>query len=138
MFFTPGLSYAIQALVHLPEEGGLVRVRELADKARVPQAFLAKLMQRLARAGLVEGHRGPTGGYRLGRPAQEITIRSLAQVLEEDLGLPECVLTHKPCGVDPCVMHHVWGKLRPQFQDSLLDLNIHDLKIGHAQAIQLA
>ena len=128
MFFTPGLSYAIQALVFLPEDGGIVRVRELAEKAKVPQAFLAKLMQRLARAGLVEGHRGPTGGYRLGKSSREITIRDLAIVLEEDLGLPQCVLTHKACGEEPCVMHHVWGTIRPQFQDRLLNLSIHDLK----------
>lgn len=65
-----------------------VLVRELAERARLPEPFLAKVLQRLAQAGVLRSRKGRAGGFVLGRPAAEITLADVVLALEgrDDLG----------------------------------------------------
>lgn len=65
-----------------------VLVRDLAERARLPEAFLAKVLQRLALAGVLRSRKGRAGGFVLGRPASEITLADVVLALEgrDDLG----------------------------------------------------
>lgn len=130
MFFPTSLSYALQALVRLPADGSRIAVHDLAERADVPGPFLAKVMQTLAKASIVEGTRGPHGGYRLARLDTQITIATVSQALGEGLGLPACILENRPCNdPGPCLMHNVWLTLRPQLEDCLYGLSIHDIRL---------
>ena len=63
---------------------------ELAHEFGLSRNHLSKIMQRLARAGIVETRRGGGGGARLARPATELRLGTLIAVLEEDQPLVEC------------------------------------------------
>src|SRR5215212_8760506 len=92
--------YAVRALVDLaahPE----ARVREIAARTAIPGSHLAKVIQALARSGLVETTRGRLGGVRLARAPQEVTIREVVEAVQGPLRLRRCPLRGQSCPRDP-------------------------------------
>ncbi len=63
--------------------GELVTAAEVAARHELPPAVVAKVFQRLAQAGVAIGARGVAGGYRLARPAAEVTVLEVIEVFEE-------------------------------------------------------
>jgi Rrf2 family protein len=86
MRMSDGVEWASHCCVLLslvPPDQALPAAR-LAEYHGVPAAYLAKHLQALARAGLVETTKGPRGGYRLARPAAEITMLDVVEAIEGD------------------------------------------------------
>ena len=80
---------AIQHLLAAPP-GEYRSAREIAATHDIPPALLAKLLQRLARKGLVASHHGIKGGYQVVRKASEITLWEIIEALEGPIGTPDC------------------------------------------------
>jgi Rrf2 family protein len=81
---------AIRHLGLLP--GGSCRsAREIAEEYHIPPALMAKLLQRLARVGLVASLHGTKGGYQLARPASQIAVRDVIEAIEGPVALVECL-----------------------------------------------
>lgn len=72
---------ALSYLVHVGP-GRAANAREIAIHYGIPLELLAKILQRLARAHLVTSTTGPTGGYRLAKPAREISIGAVIQAID--------------------------------------------------------
>lgn len=85
--------YGFMAMRHLclAPEGQYWSARELADTFCVPPALMAKLLQRLARKGLLASHHGKMGGYQIARPASEITLWEVIEAIEGPPRLDGCV-----------------------------------------------
>lgn len=87
--------YALRSLISLgiaAEVGRrLVQVSELAENEQLPGKFLEQIMQTLKDAGLIESVRGKFGGYRLARPARDITIGSVVRLIDGPLAPIGCV-----------------------------------------------
>jgi Rrf2 family iron-sulfur cluster assembly transcriptional regulator len=79
--------YAVCGLFDLAYNGGgePVQVRVIGDRQRIPARYLEQIFQRLRRARLVRGKRGPGGGYTLARPPGEITVRDVIEAVEGPL-----------------------------------------------------
>jgi FeS assembly SUF system regulator len=67
----------------------------LATEARLPRATVAKVLKALAHAGVVAGARGAAGGYRLARPATDISVAEVVAAIDGAIGLTQCT-SHKP------------------------------------------
>ncbi len=80
--------YALSALVELHRQGtaGPVPIAELARRREIPVQFLEQLFATLRRAGILRSQRGVKGGYTLARPAGEITVLELVELLDGPLG----------------------------------------------------
>jgi Rrf2 family transcriptional regulator, cysteine metabolism repressor len=80
--------YALSALVELHRQGaaGPVPIAELARRRDIPVQFLEQLFATLRRAGVLRSQRGVKGGYSLARPAAEITVLELVELLDGPLG----------------------------------------------------
>ena len=80
--------YAVCGVFDLAYNGGgePVQVRVIGERQRIPARYLEQIFQRLRRAKLVLGKRGPGGGYTLARPASEITLRDVIEAVEGPLG----------------------------------------------------
>jgi Rrf2 family transcriptional regulator, cysteine metabolism repressor len=80
--------YALSALVELYRHGdsGPVPIAELARRRQIPVQFLEQLFATLRRAGVVRSQRGVKGGYTLARPAGEVTVLELVELLDGPLG----------------------------------------------------
>jgi Rrf2 family protein len=78
------------SLLALVPPGMSMPAAKLAEFHELPPAYLAKHLQALSRAGIVESVSGPKGGYRLGRPATEITMLDVVQAIDGDDNAFQC------------------------------------------------
>lgn len=111
--------YAVRIMAHLVSvpAGALVPRRFIQTAQSVPSAFLAKIVQALARARLVVTSRGAGGGVRLARRPEEVTLRQVIEAVEGPLFLNRCLVHPGACPRDRfCTVHPVWHRL----QDVLL------------------
>lgn len=69
----------------------VVNTKEIAEEYNIPVELLAKVLQTLAKSGLIESHNGPKGGYLLGKSPREITIAQVLENLEGPLGIMDCL-----------------------------------------------
>lgn len=85
--------YALLALSYLArsEAGRAVNTKEIAEQYAIPGELLAKILQRLARAQLVVSTPGPTGGYRLARAADSISIGSVVAAIDGAPAITHCM-----------------------------------------------
>lgn len=79
--------YALLAAIEMAAAGDrLVSASDVARRHGVPEAVVAKVLQRLVRAGIAVGTRGGCGGYRLTRSPSSVTVLDIVMVFEDDLG----------------------------------------------------
>jgi Rrf2 family transcriptional regulator, cysteine metabolism repressor len=81
--------YALRALVELHRHGDTapVPIAELARRGEIPVQFLEQLFATLRRAGVLRSQRGVKGGYSFARPATEVTVLDVVELLDGPLGL---------------------------------------------------
>ena len=72
---------------------------------------MAKVLNQLAREGLVKGSRGPKGGYRLGRAADEITLKEVYRAIEGPFELSRCMFGIPICDGSGCVLGDFFGEM---------------------------
>jgi Rrf2 family protein len=79
--------YAIAALHELgaAEEGSVLKIKEIATKAKVPQNFLEQILLELKKQGFLTSVKGAHGGYKLAQPLKDITLKDVVLVLESDI-----------------------------------------------------
>ena len=84
--------YALIALRHLNglKDGELATVKEISTQYGIPQELLAKALQQLARAKVIEAIKGPSGGYKLVRDPNEINMTKFFEILEGPMGIMDC------------------------------------------------
>lgn len=99
---TKRTEYGLIALIHLADPAGpVVSVREIAEQYPIPRRLLAEVVKDLARAGIVESHRGALGGYALARPAERITLGDVVVALEGAPLVTSCD-AHVDAGASGC------------------------------------
>jgi Rrf2 family protein len=92
--------YALIAMKHLAtrEDGTAASAREIAEQYDIPLELMAKVLQRLARRGLVTSLQGTRGGYRLARPAALISVAEIIQAIDGPLTVTACSTEAENCG----------------------------------------
>lgn len=88
----------------------LITTSEAAEALGVSENHLSKVLQRLTKAGLVRSIRGPKGGYRLARSADEVTLLDVYEAIEGPLPETTCLLAKPMCG-GCCILGGLLGKV---------------------------
>lgn len=97
--------YALRAVVRLAEASGRIQsTAELARHTRVPPGYLSKVLQTLARAGLVESVPGRTGGFTLSRPPSRLTVLDVVNAVAPVERIAQCPLGN-PAHARLCPLH---------------------------------
>ncbi len=134
MIFGASATHALRALAHLAaDERSDARLgRDLAREVGVPPHYLAKVLATLARAGVLVASRGVRGGYRLARPASEITLLEILEPIEGKRIRPGCLLRpDAPCSEDgACSAHAAWGGVKAAFTTFLESTTLADVRGG--------
>lgn len=128
MQFSTSIEYAVHGLIFMakrPPE--TVLVAEIAAAIKVPESYLRKVLQLLARAGLVASHRGVNGGFSLARDAHAITLRDVVEAVDGSLPTWCCVKEKKRCGETPCPVSSAFEVARGKMAESLAQTSIGDL-----------
>jgi Rrf2 family protein len=107
--------YAVRAMLALGQHSGdgWLSVPSVSAEMAIPERFLPRVMADLVDAGLVVGRRGRTGGYRLARPPDRITLLDIIAATEAEPDLRTCILRGGPCGLDGrCAVHDAFSGAR--------------------------
>jgi Rrf2 family iron-sulfur cluster assembly transcriptional regulator len=124
--------YAVMAMVELArqEESCPVRISEIAARQEISPSYLEQLFAKLRRGGLVESARGPGGGYRLVRPAEETRISDIFMAVGEPIEATRCKKgAAKGCTqlATRCVTHDLWDELGNQIHLFLNSVSLDDV-----------
>jgi Rrf2 family protein len=118
---------AVVALAKLPK-GAYAGAARIAREIDAPQNYLGKLLQTLAREGLVESQKGLGGGFRLARDARDITLLDVVEPLEHVSRWSGCILGRSECSdADPCAIHNRWKSVRDAYLRMLSRTTITEL-----------
>lgn len=124
---------ALHAMALLAGTGDrLVPTRDLAERLKASAHHLAKVMADLERNGLVQGVRGPSGGYRLARPAERITLKAVFEAIEGPLRVGKCMFGMPVCGGRECILGGFFKDVNQQVADKLTNTMLSEivLKMG--------
>ncbi|MBU0988387.1 MAG: Rrf2 family transcriptional regulator [Proteobacteria bacterium] len=122
MRLTRAGEYAVRCSLYLSSrpEGEIAIRREIAQVMDIPDQFLGKIAQQLARAGIIEIIQGPKGGYRLLISPEKLTLLDVVEAVTGEIFLNDCILRPKSCRRSPnCYVHLVWQKARNQLRQTL-------------------
>jgi Rrf2 family cysteine metabolism transcriptional repressor len=124
--------YALRAMVDLALHAGeeTVSRQDIAQRQAISSDYVAQLFRQLSAAGLVEGVKGPGGGYRLARDAAAISAGDVVQAVEGPVAVVHCTLPddNPPCNrVDRCVTHLLWKRLSATMTEFLDSVTLKDL-----------
>lgn len=114
--------YAVRCILYLSARkiGKVVSRREIAAAMEIPEMFLGKIAQELARFGFIEIVQGAKGGYRLLMAPDKITLLDVVESAIGEIFLNDCVMNPASCRRSPfCSIHMVWEKARKQLRDTL-------------------
>jgi Rrf2 family protein len=129
--FSTTSEYALRALVHLAREpeGSWLLGQDLAARANIPSNYLSKILWTLGNAGLLEATRGHGGGYRLARPADQITLLEVVRQFEGVYAEPGCLLgeQHECSDKNPCSAHAAWKKVKEAYVSFIRDTTIAEI-----------
>jgi FeS assembly SUF system regulator len=128
--------YAIVVLAQLAEGSGgsgeepVSTARALATRTSLPAPTVSKILKELAHSGLVTSQRGLTGGYRLSRSADEISVADIVRAVEGPIALTECN-RHEPepsCGyAGACPVEANWVRINDAIYQALTAITLADM-----------
>lgn len=131
MIFTTTTEYAIRGLAELVNRGGEktpVLLADLVEGTDLPREFMAKVFQRLVKAGILHSAKGRGGGFTLARPAGEISMMDVLVCLEGAQHFNGCVLGLDRCNdAMPCPQHENYKPIRMKLRDYLSKTTVADL-----------
>jgi Rrf2 family protein len=108
-------SIAIHAMVLIAKSKTSVNVIHISEITQTSRHHVAKVLQRLAKDGYVSSQRGPTGGFVLGKAANEISFLEIFESIEGKTQITHCLFSSPVCPLDKCIMNNVTRKLSEEF-----------------------
>ena len=130
MKYSQSTELALDSLFYMavhPEKADFA-VEDVAQAQRVSGSYLAKIFQQLVKAGLLRSHRGAKGGYALGRPLPQITLRDVVVVFEGSSPLYDCNAPSKPCGLGAkCLIRAAFSEAERRMHEVLQRVSLQDL-----------
>ena len=138
--FSKKADYGLLALQHIAtvqygdiSQARVVKTKEIAEEYHIPVELLAKVLQTLAKHGVIESHNGPKGGYLLAREAGKITIGQVLEAIEGPLGITDCYHDKEGSSclqMDYCNIRTPVLKIQDSIHQLLNSMTIEDIMGG--------
>ena len=122
--------YAIRSILYIAESGGNATVEEISNKMGISLPYMRKLFYKLAKAGLIESHRGRKGGYLIARPAAELSLWDIANVTEQTMAINPCLEDREKCSrntEEQCMVQQFFLGLQSQIEEEMKKTTIQSL-----------
>ena len=127
---TKKADYGLMALKFIAEHADSVSLsaKDIAEAYHIPPQLLAKILQRLAKEGLLRSHAGMNGGYTLSRGAKEITAFEVIRAIDGPLFITSCVTESGLCDLtNSCTIKEPLARVNESISDVLKKIRISDL-----------
>lgn len=103
-----------------------VNAKYLAEKLNASEAHLAKIFQRLRKSGLIRSFRGPTGGFILNKPAEEISFLDIFEIVESKIILNDCPLYKTGCPFEKCIFGDALKNVSQSIYQTFKNIKLSD------------
>lgn len=128
---TKKADYGLMAMKHLAEHArqGAMSAKDVAESYGIPQELLAKILQRLAKAGLVQSQHGMNGGYTLARDPRSISAFEVIKAIDGPLFITSCVTVRGECvQSERCNIREPLRKVNQSIEEVLKGITISAMK----------
>jgi Rrf2 family protein len=129
--FSKSCEYAIRSVIIIcqnSQQGLKTNVKEISERAGVPEPYIAKVMQILSKARVVQSIKGPGGGFYLSPESKELKLIDVVKAIDGDSLFTSCGLGLKECSEkNPCPLHNKFKGVRNDIKKMLEEIKIHDL-----------
>jgi Rrf2 family protein len=122
--------YALMAMKHLAlrADTGSTSAREIGEAYDIPIELLAKVLQKLARRGLLASQQGTRGGYVLARPATQISVADVIQAVDGPLAVTACGTTEENCEqYAKCNVRDPLWRIKDRILQALATCSVHEI-----------
>jgi len=122
MIYSKPCMHGLRAVIYIASRNveSPVRGEDIAREEDLPQPFLSKILKILSSRNILHSVRGPGGGFRLARTAEEITLLDIVEAIDGLTQFEECALGWKTCQDDkPCPLHNSWKEMRMGLKEYL-------------------
>ena len=121
-------SLALHAMMVLAKnQDRLVTTHEIAQTLGVSENHLSKVVQRLGHAGLISASRGPNGGLRLAKPASEMTLLQVFELIDGPMSSSNCLLGKETCPGGCCILGTLVKSVTQQVRDYLAGTTVEKM-----------
>lgn len=123
------VDYGLMAISHIAyrEEDRIVNSKHIAEEYHIPQELLAKILQKLARKGLITSQNGPKGGYVLAKDPHEITVGEVVKAIEGPIGLVNCSIRNDCQQIGKCSVRQPIQKIQDSIAQLLDSITIDEM-----------
>jgi Rrf2 family protein len=128
---TKKADYGLMAMKHLAERGprGACSAKDVADAYGIPPEALAKILQRLVKAGLLHSQHGMNGGYTLARDAHKISAFEVIRAIDGPLFITSCVTVRGECDQsERCTIREPLRRVNESIEQVLRRISIAEMK----------
>jgi Rrf2 family iron-sulfur cluster assembly transcriptional regulator len=125
--------YAVTAMLDLAlhHQDGPITLADISRRQGISLSYLEQLFARLRKCGLVGSARGPGGGYRLSRPAEEIAVADVITAVDEKVDATRCGGKGNCQADERCLTHDLWSDLSDQIYQFLKGISLAQLVDRH-------
>lgn len=125
--------YALEVAVDLAiyaDDENRVSIRSVAERRKLSEKYLERIVSMLKRAGIVKSTRGAYGGYCLAREPKDITVLDVLMAAEGDLAPVQCLTKDTDCGIDcdTCATRSTWNHIWELLKDAIKDTSIEQIR----------
>jgi Rrf2 family protein len=128
---TKKADYGLMAMKHLAERAhqGSCSAKDVAETYGIPQEALAKILQRLVKAGLLQSQHGTNGGYTLARDAAKISAFEVIRAIDGPLFITSCITVRGECDqTDRCTIREPLRRVNESIEQVLRHISISQMK----------
>ncbi|MDU8923991.1 Fe-S cluster assembly transcriptional regulator IscR [Pasteurellaceae bacterium LIM206] len=125
--------YAVTAILDIAINAGTdpVTLADISERQNISLSYLEQLFAKLRRYGLVKSVRGPGGGYKLAKPANEISVGMVIAAVNENISVTRCLGQGNCKGGSVCLTHSLWEELSNRIEDFLNTITLGELVSKH-------
>jgi len=121
MLLSKSCVYGIRSMIYLTlkHENNFVQIKNISGDLGISFHFLTKILQLLTQGGLVHSFKGPKGGVKLAKPAENISLLDIVTIVDGTDLFEQCILGLPGCNQQkPCPLHDDWDRQREVIKNS--------------------
>lgn len=127
MRITHEADYAIRIMYCLAEHDSVVSAKQISEESGVPVRFALKILRRLTQAKLTSSYKGVNGGYATARPAEQISLGEIIEMIDGPIEINHCLSNSFDCSQmakNGCAFHRIFGTINQDIRSKLYDLSL--------------
>ncbi len=128
MRITHEADYAIRIMYCLAEHGTKTSAKQISDESGVPIRFALKILRRLTQSELTTSYKGVNGGYKIARPAEQISLGEIIEQIDGPIEINHCLSSEFDCNrverKKECVFHRMFGTINQDIRNQLYALTL--------------